>query len=196
MRVFISWSGPVSKETAESLREILPCMIQGIQVFLSQHDIESGSRWGNQLAAALQESSFGVLCLTLANLASPWLLFEAGALTKHMEGRACGLLLGGLRAADVSGPLAQFQHRTFAEEGVLSLVKDINSKAASPLNESQVAMVFAKWWPDLESAYNENLKAADKAASAPRREDREILEEILLRVRYLEPQTTETSTKR
>lgn len=186
MRVFISWSGSLSRETAQSLRKVLPCMIQGMEVFLSQHDIESGARWGNQLAEALQESSFGILCLTPSNQASPWLLYEAGALTKHMEGRACGLLLGDLKAADVSGPLAQFQHRQFNREDCLALVKDINSKANSPLDDTQLAMIFDKWWPDLEVAYQENLKSKGEVASAPQREDRDILEEIVVRLRGIE----------
>jgi hypothetical protein len=191
LRVFISWSGSLSKETAESLRDILPCMLQGVDVFLSQHDIESGSRWALELASALQESSFGIICLTPSNQTSPWLLFEAGALTKHMSGRACGLLLGGLRAADVSGPLAQFQHREFSMAGVLSIINDVNAKSDSPLKDTQVKMVFDKWWPDLESAYDRHLNAAKDVISAPRRMDRDILEEILLRVRQLQQPRSE-----
>ena len=126
------------------------------------------------------------MCLTPANQASPWLLFEAGALTKHMEGRACGLLLGDLGAADVSGPLAQFQHRQFNEKDCLALVKDINSKANSPLDDAQLVMIFDKWWPDLENAYQANLKSVSEAVAVPRRDDRDILEEILLRMRALE----------
>jgi len=67
------------------------------------------SRWSIELSKELEAASFGILCLTPDNLNSAWLLFEAGALTKHAEGRACCLLFGGLRPADVSGPLSQFR---------------------------------------------------------------------------------------
>jgi hypothetical protein len=103
MKVFLSWSGPMSQRIAEILRKYLPLMINDISPFLSRHDVESGTRWNLQLSQELRETEFGILCLTQNNLTSPWLLFEAGALTKHIEGRACGLLIGSLKATDVSG---------------------------------------------------------------------------------------------
>src|SRR5207253_2371159 len=82
MKVFISWSGPASRDVATALRKYLPCMLQGLQVFMSQHDLESGSRWAVGLTSELSETNFGLICLTPDNLLSPWLLFEAGAITK------------------------------------------------------------------------------------------------------------------
>jgi hypothetical protein len=120
MRIFISWSGPLSQRVAEILDKYLPLMIQDLKIFLSRH-IESGSRWNLELARELSESSFGILCLTSDNLNSAWLLFEAGALTKHVEGRACGLLIGMLRPVDISGPLSQFQHRAFSRDDFYAL---------------------------------------------------------------------------
>ena len=88
MKIFISWSGDLSQRVAEILDNYLPAMIKDLKTFLSRH-IQSGSRWNLELMKELSESNFGILCLTSENLNSAWLLFEAGALTKHVEGRAC-----------------------------------------------------------------------------------------------------------
>jgi TIR domain len=186
MRIFLSWSGELSRKVAEILRTYLPVMIQGLETFMSKHDLESGTRWSVELARQLEDSTFGILCLTADNLNSPWLLFEAGALTKHVEGRACGLLVGTLKPTDVTGPLSQFQHRSFSEADLQALLRDVNAKLPKPLEFSQLQMVFQKWWPDIEREYQAALKAVVSDPKPPLREQREILEEILGRIRSLE----------
>ncbi|MCX6925141.1 MAG: toll/interleukin-1 receptor domain-containing protein [Verrucomicrobia bacterium] len=187
MKVFISWSGVLSREFGTVLREWLPCAIQGVEVFMSQHDIESGTRWSMELAKQLEATSFGIMCLTPENLKSEWLLFEAGALTKHLEGRVCGLLLKNLSPTDVKPPLGQFQHREFSPDGIKALLRDINSRTQNPLTPVQVDRVFEKWWPDLAKEYQRLLSEFGPAApQVQRRSERELLEEILLKVRDLD----------
>lgn len=187
MKVFVSWSGNLSREVASILRTYLPCIIQELDVFMSKHDIESGARWSFQLASELEESSFGIVCLTPDNLQSAWLLFEAGALTKHLEGRACCLLLNGLMPTDVSGPLSQFQNRLLEVNDFRALIKDINQKLPTPLGEGQLEIIFQKWWPDIEQAYQEAVqKCGSDAEQGHKREPRDILEELLTRVRSIE----------
>jgi hypothetical protein len=164
-------------------------MVHEVEPFMSKHDLESGTRWGQALAQQLEDTSFGLLCLTPDNLSKPWLLFEAGALTKHAEGRACCLLLNGLRPADVSGPLAQFQNRTFDEENMKLLMRDVNAKLREPLQPDRLARAFAKWWPDLDSEVGVAIKVSVSQSSKParrQREQSEIMEELLVRVREIQ----------
>ena len=141
MKIFLSWSGNLSQRVAEILDNYLPAMIKDLKTFLSRH-IESGSRWNLELMQELSDSSFGILCLISENLNSAWLLFEAGALTKHVEGRACGLLIGALRPIDISGPLSQFQNRTFSKDDFGTLLKDINSKLEEPLEARRLDLFW------------------------------------------------------
>lgn len=186
MRVFISWSGDLSRRVAEALRQYLPLMIQGVEAFMSKHDLESGTRWSLELAKELEASRFGVLCLTPDNLDSSWMLFEAGALTKHVEGRAAGLLIGGLKPTDVSGPLSQFQHRSFTRDEVEVLLRDINAASEKPLVSAQLDLIFEKWWPDIKSAYEAAIKSTDDTPKRRPRDQRELIEEILTRIRAIE----------
>lgn len=163
-------------------------MIQSLEVFMSKHDIESGTRWANELAQELDQTSFGVICLTKESLSSSWLHFEAGALVKHADGRACGLLLAGLGTADISGPLTQFQHRRFQQDEFLHLLKDINKRLETPLPTESLTAVLAKWWPDIEDDYKTAIRSSGKFQPTTRRPEREVLEELVLRVRALENQ--------
>jgi len=52
-----------------------------------------------------------------------------------------------------------------------------------------LAIVFEKWWPDMEDRYSAILAAATRPAAAlPQRPDRELLEELLERTRALTSQ--------
>lgn len=180
MRVFVSWSGELSQGVATILHKYLPLMLQGLDVFVSKHDIESGARWGVQLAKELESCDFGILCLTPDNMESRWLLFEAGALTKKMDGRACGLLCGGLTTTDVPPPLAQFQNRTFNDQDFKQLLSDLNRASKKALQQEQVNLVFGKWWPDIKVESDALLKKHVASRTAKhKRTDRDLLEELL-----------------
>jgi hypothetical protein len=79
MRVFISWSGEPSRSVAQALRDWPPIVVQQVEPWMSDEDIESGGRWNDQIAAELEQADYGIICLTSTNLDRPWSLFEAGA---------------------------------------------------------------------------------------------------------------------
>src|SRR6266700_7074493 len=108
MNVFISWSGSRSRAVAEALSEWLRKVIQVVEPWISI-DIEKGARWSPEIAERLEHSNVGIFCLTRDNLAAPWILFEAGAISKKKGAHVCTFLLD-LQAADVEPPLGQFQH--------------------------------------------------------------------------------------
>jgi hypothetical protein len=85
MKVFISWSGPRSKAAAQALHQWLPDVIQSIEPWMSAEDIDAGARWGNEVTNELAQTRCGIICLTQDNLTAPWILFEAGALSKTIE---------------------------------------------------------------------------------------------------------------
>jgi len=184
MKVFICWAGNLSKEVASILDEHLPTIIQSLEVFMSQHDIDSGTRWNFRLAEELSSTNFGILCLTPENLNNAWLLFEAGAISKNIEGAACGLLLRGLSPSSIREPLGQFQHRAFTESEFLALLYDLNKRIDRPLNETRLKEIFKKMWPDINARYEKALSDIKGDANAPPpRDQKEILDEILNSVR-------------
>jgi hypothetical protein len=192
VKVFISWSGSKSKAVAALLRDELPAIVRAIKPFMSQHDILSGERWAKEIAQELDHTSFGVFCLTSENIGAPWLHFEAGALSK-LEGRVAGLLIGGLKPADFNNPLSQFQHRYFNKEDIHKLVSDISIAANDDL--VSVHKVLEKMWPDIEQKYREILAIEPELNAPNKRDQEELLEELLLRQRNFDSLIAEVYMK-
>jgi hypothetical protein len=179
-KVFISWSGPLSQKFGEALRNWLPSALQFVKPYFSPEDIEKGAKWNSEISKELESSNIGIICLTRDNTEKPWIIFEAGALSKSLEkSRVCTLLFD-IDPADVKGPLTSFQGTRFLREDFKRLFSAINSAAGDSRLESTVLdNVFDMWWPKLEEEVNAILKTGDKAAKKERRSDRDILEELL-----------------
>lgn len=185
--IFIAWSGRDSQAAAEILRKYLPLLLHhGLKVFMSKHDVSSGVRWASEVASELAHSNFGIICLTPDNLEAPWIMFEAGALTKNATGRACGLLFRGLTIANITGPLEQFQNREFSEAGFRQLLDDISKVLNSPVEPQYVDMLFEKFWPEISNAISGAMASQSPRQEAPRRSPDDLLEEVVERVRTLE----------
>jgi hypothetical protein len=151
MKIFISWSGERSLYIAEVLRDWLPNVIQGLEPWISSSDIEKGARWAANLAEQLEQTSFGIICLTPDNLDAPWILFEAGALSKTIsQTYVCPYLLG-LEPTDIKGPLVQFQAAKAERDDTRKLILTINrAQGERELSTSHIDAAFEKWWPDFE----------------------------------------------
>ena len=95
MKVFISWSGERSRLMAQALAEWFPRVIQAVQPWVSDDNITKGERWSTRIGTSLSEHKIGIVCVTPENYQAPWLLFEAGALSKVIgDAKVCPLLLG------------------------------------------------------------------------------------------------------
>lgn len=177
MRVFISWSGDRSRAVAEALRTWLPRVIQSIRPWMSQEDISAGSRWLSEVSTVLDNSHVGILCVTPENQHNPWLLFEAGALSKSIdESRVCPLLFD-MTAGQLSGPMTQFQSHALNSQGLLRVLSALNDGLGdAKLPERELAAILEVWWPHLEA----QLKAIGAApAPAEVRSTQEQLDELL-----------------
>ncbi|MDB5800786.1 MAG: hypothetical protein JWL63_1725 [Rhodocyclales bacterium] len=179
MKVFISWSGPLSRRFGEALREWLPGVVQLVTPYFTPSDIEKGARWSAEIAKELSEAQIGILCITRENLHSDWILFEAGALSKSLEKSHVCPILFGITNTDLSGPLKQFQTTEFEKVEFHKLIGLINSRLGDQkLPPKTLDNVFEKWWPDLEKRVQAIL-ADVREPEEPIRSDRDILEEIL-----------------
>lgn len=155
MKVFLSWSGHESHEVALALRDWLPSVIQTIEPYVSSEDIDKGARWSTDIAKELEDSTFGILCVTKENIEAPWLLFEAGALSKMMDKSSVCPFIFDLKRAEVKGPILQFQSTIFEKEDVKKLILSINKACEeNALKEDFLIKTFDVWWPTLEENLN------------------------------------------
>jgi hypothetical protein len=190
MKVFIGWSGERSKQIALQLHTWLPKVIQRLTPWISARDIQAGGRWHAELNKQLQQTNFGIIALTRESAHEPWIHFEAGALAKQVEeGAVCPYLIDIADETEITGPLTQFQAKKANKDDTLSLVRDINVRLAEEkLADKVLEETFALWWPELEEAIS-NLSPV--AATQSKRSDRDLLEEVLDKVRAFDRQTFE-----
>jgi hypothetical protein len=178
MKVFISWSGGKSKAVAEALYEWLPTVILTVRPWLSLADIDKGARWRAEVAGELEESQVGIICLTPDNLNAPWLLFEAGALSKIQQKSYVCTFLYNLEPTDVREPLAQFQHTLAQKDDVKKLVHTINrAQGDKRFTDAQIDKAFERGWPELEENLNRVGKTTEIAKPEPT--EKEMLKELL-----------------
>jgi hypothetical protein len=181
VKVFISWSGDVSRLVAEVLRKWLQDVLQAVEPFMSEEDTGKGTVWVAELTRELRETEFGIICLTPDNLSSPWIHYEAGALSNAFEGSRVSPFLFGVRRGDVGWPLAQFQSTLFERNDVLKLVHKINEACSDrAIEERAVERAFNRWWDELSDQLQmiARMPAAVQRSGDARSHD-ELLREIL-----------------
>lgn len=182
MKIFISWSGSTSQSVAEALHDWLPRVIQAVQPWLSSKNIDKGARWSNDIATQLDETKFGLICLTRENMEAPWILFEAGALSKTLDRTYVCPYLFNVDSSDLKGPLVQFQTAKAEKEDTRKLVLTINrAQGATALADNLIEDAFEIWWPKLEQRFLDIPNA--QSNGEPIRSERELLEEMLELVR-------------
>lgn len=186
VRVFLSWSTPTSRAVAEALHDWLPNVVQEVEPWLSSADITPGVRWPLEVGRHLEASDFGILCLTVSNLAAPWILFEAGALGKKLETARVVPYLFRVAREEVTGPLSQFQNVESTEEGTRGMVNAIHASIEAPaLSRERLSRAFDKWWPDLQQRLTA-IPEAEPVAPSMQRPAGDVLAEVLNIVRGLQ----------
>ena len=150
MKVFISWSGEKSRRIALILKEWLPAVLQTLEPCVSSEDIGKGTRWSKELQMELEASQFGILCLTRENMDAPWLMFEAGVLSKMGINRISPFLYD-MSPPEIAGPMQLFQATVFDKRDIWNLVAELNQlNAPDNLPEKRLGQVYERWYPHLE----------------------------------------------
>jgi hypothetical protein len=186
--VFITWAEERSKAVALTLRKHIPMLLQNADPWVSARDIGSGERWSPVIAARLNITRFGILCLTPENVDRPWIHFEAGAIAKAMneDARVCPYLFGFARPTDVpQGPLSQFQGKLATKDDTADLLRDLNkAMGAEGIERDQLEELFELIWPKIKA----DLDKIPKVPPTPTKERgiEQMVPEILETVRSLE----------
>lgn len=178
--VFLSWSGERSRLVSEFLRDWISQVVQAAKPWMSESEVEKGTRSLDEIGKALADIKVGIVCLTPENLERPWLLYEAGCLSKSIDEktRLCTYLIAGLEPSDVRAPLGMFQATRATKEETLKLLKTINRVVGDdPISEENLTAVFEVMWPKLEHRLASLPPPAEIVP--PKRADHEILNEIL-----------------
>jgi hypothetical protein len=187
VKIFISWSGEPSRMIAKSFSKWLKMVVQQVDPWMSDDHIQSGARWNEALARVLRDTDYGILCVTRQNQAAPWLLFEAGALAKGLDGAHVVPMCIDMPPSELDpGPLTSFQGRRFVDDDVRRLVHDINALVESPLPPEQLDELFDALWQRLKDDIDAATVAARQQPIKFKRTTEEMLAELVDRVRDIQ----------
>lgn len=172
MKVFISWSGEESKQVALLLKGWLKKVLQATEPWMSDVDIQPGTRWSQSIASELQSSGFGIICVTPSNMSAEWINFEAGALSMAIkdgtERKVVPLLIGFEdRGAVQRGPLGVFNALRFIKDDVWKLVLTLNAELPNALDGADLGDLFETYWPKLDAQVEEAKKLDTTPSPAP-----------------------------
>ncbi|WMJ22192.1 toll/interleukin-1 receptor domain-containing protein [Paludicola sp. MB14-C6] len=186
MKVFISWSGELSKKIAEILKRKIPCIIQSVEVFYSSNDIQKGENWDAKLVDELASCNFGIVCLTQENVNAPWVHFESGALSKALDSRVSALLID-INPSELKGPLSKFQNTKIDKEDFKLLMTSINNATESKLSKEVLEETFEMVWKSIDEEIKSVLSSVKPSMNQPQpkasQENSQAIEEILVLLR-------------
>jgi hypothetical protein len=189
MKVFISWSGDLSRQVAHLLREWISDVLQGVDVWCSTEDIERGSQWFGDIGKTLEETNVGIVCITRENKDAPWILFESGALSKGLSTSRVTPLLIDIAPTDLTPPLSMFNATAPTKNSMMDLIKMINKqRKETALPDNKVETSFEMWWSKFEIPFNNIRKSLVPKKPPTRRPIEDMVDEILETVRSLQMQ--------
>lgn len=140
-KIFISWSGPYSKDFANGIKRLLENSVfdnKDLECFVSDQGIVSGSDWWSKINSELRSCKLGILCITKENLRAPWIYFEAGAMIAR-DVPSIPLLVSCDIKSLASTPLNGMQAVDFYDiRKFLKMLVDINKVMGFDLSENQI----------------------------------------------------------
>jgi hypothetical protein len=186
MKVFISWSGDLSLKIANCINNWLGNVLQGVDVWFSPN-IDKGSIWFSDIAAELEKTGVGILCLTRDNLDAPWILFEAGALSKGGQKNRVVPLLINLTPRELTGPLAQFNAMSLDRKPMFEFVRSINEKNDGvKLAPQRLIEAFDIWWERFENQYHRIIEEHRPTQIVKARSTDDVMSEVLENTRAIQ----------
>lgn len=184
MKVLLIWAQDRGKAVATDLRYWLKKVIPSLDPFMSEVDTVSGDRWQGRLDAVLEDTDFGIVCLTSENQSDRWVNYEAGACGKKVSRSRVIPYLLDMTETEVHYPLARFQAEQVTKDGTRKLLASINSAMPTPaIADVNFEETFEVWWPKLEPKL-EIARAMPGSVPAKRLTD-DMLNEIVGHLREL-----------
>ncbi|MBP7930859.1 MAG: toll/interleukin-1 receptor domain-containing protein [Acidimicrobiia bacterium] len=165
MKIFISWSGSLSKAVALDLKEWLPKVIQVADPWVSEVDIPKGAAWFDEIRDALKFAAVGIFVVTPESADSVWLNYEAGSIAQILtERRVCPFVVG-MTKAQVQPPLGLLNGtEALNRTDVLNFLLTV---AADEVRPETVKHAFEREWDEFESSLRTRMEEANAGGAPP-----------------------------
>lgn len=166
-QLFISWSGNIGKEIADLIYDWMDRMYEGIpsKVFFST-EIRPGTIGLNEILDALDCCDRGFFIITRERMNSPWIYFEAGAISKgNRDKRIVPIYVDVERDEIINAPLPSFQSNiSFSFDNLFSLIQMTGNELGWTFNQSytynkmqSISEEFSRRIVELENTIKKDL---------------------------------------
>jgi hypothetical protein len=190
MKVFISWSGNKSREVAGIIKWWLGKVHPAVRPWLSTSEIQAGDRWAAEIEMGLEGAVFGIICITPQNINSRWINYEAGAISRQVDGvktKVAAMLIDYSSPTELDMPLSQFNAVLPTNSGFEDLALSINSALEDRDRRDVGDLIYLNGilWEEL-SRQLDAINVIEPDMTPRKRADSELLEELLIRVRGID----------
>jgi predicted nucleotide-binding protein len=165
VKVFLSWSGQQSRDAAVLLRDFIPQVLQEVEPWLADGDLQSGQSIGHSINSAIETSDVAIACVTRANMSSTWMNYELGVAASSQK--PILPVLVNLEPSELVAPLSSHLAIRLDRTGLRDLLLELNRAAEHPLYSQVLDDVFDINWPRLAPALTALLQADPTPTSAP-----------------------------
>ncbi len=156
MRIFLSWSGEISKRIADEIKVYIPIIFDGKVDFFYSPEIRKGEKWQEELFKNIANCKATIICITPENKGAPWINFEAGVIAAN-EFKTCPIYFG-FRDCSTEGPLSCFQATLYNKTDFFRLIESINNELDEKTDKEILKNLFEKNWKHLNSRINSILR--------------------------------------
>lgn len=178
MKIFISWSGSLSKSVALDLKDWLPKVIQVAEPWVSEVDIPKGTAWFDEVRNALKSAAIGIFVVTPESAESVWLNYEAGSIAQILtDKRVCPFVVG-MTKTQVKPPLGLLNGTEAKDkQDVLNFLLSV---APEGVKHSTIEHAFGREWSDFELLLRRRIEESrNSVAPPPTRTMEDKVDEIL-----------------
>lgn len=149
-KVFISYSGAMSKAISELIHTWLKHTLQTVELLYTPAFIQPGQRIHLMLFEALAQADIALLIYTKEGLNCSRMVFEAGYVCKAKANGGVISLLFGLTPEVLPEPINAFQCEVFSNNGMWRIIKGINGQLREQrIDEDTLKHVFDREWGGL-----------------------------------------------
>lgn len=146
-KVFITYSGTVSKAISELIHTWLRHTLQTVDLLYTPAFIKPGQRFDLLLFDLLEKANIAILIYTKEGLNCSRMVFEAGYVSKGNRDACIIPLLFGLSHKQLPEPIDAFKCEVFSRNGMWRILKAINNyQKRSGVNDETLRHVFDREW--------------------------------------------------
>jgi hypothetical protein len=184
--IFISWSGPSSREVGREVKQLVSEVLGTDDVFMSDEDIAPGDKSLEEIDLALKRSTAALIIVSARTAREPWLNFEAGAMAVRLAKTSVVPILLDLDFNQLIQPLAQFQAIRYddREKFRKTLVLLNMQRGSDRIKTETLDIVLTARWSKFQADVTQivaDSASPDDAAALPDEQDK--IDEILSTLR-------------